>query len=195
MSGPLDLVEEVTTKLQERCRLTVGNLLLKEKDECSMVGRKFFRTVDGYTLEGDVGLCKRSLSELSLSEAKTAPTPSVSSSLSSSLDSQPLPPHLHALYRTLVGRLLYISSDRIDLQFTAKHLARSLHCPTFTELTQLKRCFRYISGRPTLPCAINCSRRPTVLKVYSDADWASCRKTRRSTSGGCIAIDDCLVHA
>ena len=29
---------------------------------------------------------------------------------------------------------------------------------------------------------------PTMIRTYSDADWAGCKATRKSTIGGCIMV-------
>ena len=34
---------------------------------------------------------------------------------------------------------------------------------------------------------------PTTIDGYTDSDWAGCRRTRRSTSGGCLRHGDHLI--
>ena len=31
---------------------------------------------------------------------------------------------------------------------------------------------------------------PEVLRTYSDADWAGCKESRKSTTGGCITLGE-----
>lgn len=67
-----------------------------------------------------------------------------------------------------------------------------MHAPRDTHWNLLKRCLRYIRG--TLAHGIHISAAPKLdLVAYSDADWAGCPDTRRSTSGFCIFLGDSLV--
>ena len=34
-----------------------------------------------------------------------------------------------------------------------------------------------------------------VLDVYSDSDWAGCKATRKSTSGGMLVVDGCCLRS
>jgi hypothetical protein len=56
----------------------------------------------------------------------------------------------------------------------------------------IKRILRYVKG--TLSTDLHISSRPVdSLTAYSDADWAGCPDSRRSTSGYCIFLGDNLV--
>ena len=101
----------------------------------------------------------------------------------------------HKDYRRHVGRLAYIAADRLDLQYTAKSLARYLSSPCEHDVVCLKRAFRYIKGIPRLEYIINPTKAPNVLSVYSDSDWASDAVSRRSTSGCIVSIEgSTLAH-
>ena len=47
-------------------------------------------------------------------------------------------------YRSNVMRLAYLSTDRIELQFASKELARSMAEPTTADVEALKRCIRFL---------------------------------------------------
>jgi len=67
-----------------------------------------------------------------------------------------------------------------------------MHDPREPHLSALKCILRYISG--TLHMGLHV--RPYAqdnLVVYSDADWAGCPDTRRSTSGYAVFLGDNLV--
>jgi hypothetical protein len=56
----------------------------------------------------------------------------------------------------------------------------------------MKRILRYLQGTPDyglLLCRSSCSD----LIVYTDADWAGCPDTRRSTSGYAMFLEDNMV--
>ncbi|XP_071728023.1 secreted RxLR effector protein 161-like [Rutidosis leptorrhynchoides] len=56
----------------------------------------------------------------------------------------------------------------------------------------LKRIIRYIQGTTDLGLQLYASS-PTKLIAYSDADWAGCPTTRRSTSGYCVFLGNILL--
>ena len=67
-----------------------------------------------------------------------------------------------------------------------------MHTPRDTHLSMLKRILRYVKGTLHFGLHLHATK-PTSLTAYSDADWAGCPDTRRSTSGFCIYLGDTLV--
>ena len=100
----------------------------------------------------------------------------------------------HAAYRRHVGRLLYLSADRIDLAFTVKSLSQALASPRQSDLTALKRLLRYCIGRTHMTYVIDCKFLPKNITVYSDSDWASDKATRRSTSGVVLCLGSSIIQ-
>ena len=58
--------------------------------------------------------------------------------------------------------------------------------PTRRDLRKLRRLGRYLKGRPRLVVDFKWQEPCGVVKVMSDSDWAGCRRTAKSTSGGVI---------
>ena len=56
----------------------------------------------------------------------------------------------------------------------------------------LKRVLRYVKGTLSTRLHIRTSS-ITSLSAYSDADWAGCLDSRRSSSGYCVFLGDNLV--
>lgn len=71
-------------------------------------------------------------------------------------------------------------------------VSQFLQAPTDDHFLAVKRILRYVKG--TLNSGINFSRTmdPTLVG-YSDADWARCPETRRSTYGYSIFLGGNLV--
>ena len=65
--------------------------------------------------------------------------------------------------------------------------------PTEGEWQRLKRLGRYLKGKPRLQQIYKGQHEQTILKVYSDADWAGCKVTRKSTAGGCVKIGEHII--
>ena len=97
----------------------------------------------------------------------------------------PLPPRRHSRFRAAVGELLYLSvCTRPDISFAVSVLARCVHAPTVRHELFLKRIFRYLAGSPSLGIKYRVGEEVSaILEAFSDADWAGCRESRKSTSG------------
>ena len=67
--------------------------------------------------------------------------------------------------------------------------------PTPKAWEMLKRVGRYLKGRPRLIWKYERQGEIDVLDIHSDANWAGCRESRKSSSGGTIAIGGHLIRA
>ncbi|GJW58535.1 ribonuclease H-like domain-containing protein [Tanacetum coccineum] len=96
------------------------------------------------------------------------------------------------LYRSLAGSLQYLTFTRPDLSYAVQQLCLYMHDPREPHLNAMKRVLRYLRG--TTDFGLQLFRSPTSqLIAYSDADWAGCPATRRSTSGYCVFLGDNLL--
>ena len=67
-----------------------------------------------------------------------------------------------------------------------------MHDPRVPHYNHVKRVLRYLKG--TLDHGLHIySSSPHTLTAYSDADWAGCPDTRRSTSGYCVFLGNNLI--
>ena len=67
-----------------------------------------------------------------------------------------------------------------------------MHDPREPHNNMLKRILRYLKG--TINQGLQLHRTsPSTLTSYTDADWAGCPETRRSTSGYAVFLGDNLV--
>lgn len=67
-----------------------------------------------------------------------------------------------------------------------------MHDPCEPHPALIKRIVHYVKG--TLSAILHLGTRPVdQITGYSDADWAGCSDTRRSTSDFCIFLSDNLV--
>nr|GFA91536.1 ribonuclease H-like domain-containing protein [Tanacetum cinerariifolium] len=67
-----------------------------------------------------------------------------------------------------------------------------MHDPREPHFAALKRILRYVHGTLELGLHLYASA-TTSLVGYTDADWAGCPSTRRSTSGYCVFLGDNLL--
>ncbi|OMO89257.1 hypothetical protein CCACVL1_07965 [Corchorus capsularis] len=90
-------------------------------------------------------------------------------------------------YRSIVGGLQYLTFTRPDICYSVNYLCQFMHQPTNLHFRLVKRLLRYVQG--TIDYGIRLLRhQPLELCGFSDADWAGCSLTRRSTTGYCTYL-------
>ncbi|KAI5352788.1 hypothetical protein L3X38_005680 [Prunus dulcis] len=122
----------------------------------------------------------------SMVECKPCSTPIHSKTQLSSLDGEPLSDPTE--YRRLVGSLQYLTLTRPDISFAVQHVAQFMSIPRTSHLATAKRILPYLKGTLQLGLVFRSSSSPLALHAYSDADWAGCPDTTRSTSSYCIFL-------
>ena len=129
------------------------------------------------------------MDQLGLKGAKAVATPGTKEEGTTTNDcEQELEPEQASLYRAITARCNYISPDRPDISYTVKELARRMSKPTRGDWLKLKRLGRYLVGQPRLQQTYQWQSIQSTIKVFTDADWAGCRETRKSTTGGCAVL-------
>uniref|UniRef100_M4DMN8 Integrase catalytic domain-containing protein n=1 Tax=Brassica campestris TaxID=3711 RepID=M4DMN8_BRACM len=95
-------------------------------------------------------------------------------------------------FRSLAGKLQYLTLTRPDLQFAVNLVCQRMHKPTMADFHLLKRVLRYIKGTITMGLHFY-SDSDSSLKAFCDSDWAGCSETRRSTGGFCTMLGTNLI--
>lgn len=90
-------------------------------------------------------------------------------------------------YRSLAGALQYLTFTRPDITYAVQQVCLFMHDPRQQHLTALRRIIRYIQGTKGYGLQLYRSTIDSLI-AYSDADWAGCPDTRRSTSGYCVYL-------
>ena len=91
-------------------------------------------------------------------------------------------------FRALSARLNYLAQDRPDLQYAVKEVARRMACPTQGDWALMKRVARYLLGAPRAVQEFTWQELQTRFDTFVDSDWAGCKTSCRSTSGGVAKI-------
>ena len=85
-------------------------------------------------------------------------------------------------YQRIVGSLMYIMlGTRGDIAYAVSMASRYLANPGPQHMKLARRILRYLKGTRALRLAYKGHLQ--MLKGFTDADWAGCRDTRRSTAG------------
>ncbi|XP_071719535.1 uncharacterized mitochondrial protein AtMg00810-like [Rutidosis leptorrhynchoides] len=95
-------------------------------------------------------------------------------------------------YRSLASALQYLTFTRPDICYALKQVCLHMHSPHEAQIHSLKRIIRYIKGTLSLGLHILKTTNSSIVS-YTDADWADCPDTRRSTFGYCVYLGDKLI--
>lgn len=132
------------------------------------------------------------LERAGMSNCKSVATPADMKPKQSITDGQPVCAADAFFYRSMAGALQYLTVTRPDIAYAVQQLCLHMHAPHDVHATMLKRVLPYIRGTPSIGVHLRASQ-TLSLTAYSDADWAGCPDTRRSTSGFCVFLGDALV--
>ena len=89
-------------------------------------------------------------------------------------------------YRALAARANYLGVDRPDIQYAVKEICRGMSKPTRGDLGKLRRLARYLIEKPRAVIRYPWQGEVYEITGYTDSDWAGCRRTAKSTSGGVV---------
>ena len=110
-------------------------------------------------------------------------------------------------FRSCIGILLYLAPDLPHAQHTIRHLSSAMSKPTRRQKDILRHLVSYLHASKDLCLSLQFAGDTTglhhvyendskaYLEVFSDADWAANKQTRRSISSSCILFGSCLLHS
>ncbi|GAA0173161.1 transmembrane signal receptor [Lithospermum erythrorhizon] len=86
-------------------------------------------------------------------------------------------------YKQIVGSLMYLTTTRPDMMFSVSILSRSISRPTEHHLQLAKKVLRYLRGSSGFGIFYQKGIEGGELLSYTDSDFASDKRDRKSTSG------------
>jgi hypothetical protein len=183
MASTVALLQHITAKLQQEFSLKdLGDLHY-------FLGVSVKRSRDGFFLSQGK-YADELLERANMTSCRPSSTPIDTSAKVSA--SSGIPVSDASEYHSLVGGLQYLTITRPDITYAVQQACLHMHAPMDCHLAIVKRILRYVRG--TAGYALHLQRSSTLdLVVYSDADWAGCPDTRRSTSGYAVFLGDALV--
>ena len=97
-------------------------------------------------------------------------------------------------FRAAAATVNYLSQDRPDLSVASCTLARAMSSPRAADEVRAKRVIRYLRAYPQAAIVYRFQQPTELVLLQTDSDWASCKSTRRSCSGGLLKIGQHLIH-
>ena len=85
-------------------------------------------------------------------------------------------------YRTIIGKLNFLTHTRPDLSYTVQVLSQFMQSPRTSHFIALEHTLRYLAGSSGQGILLQ-GNASLSLQAFSDSDWASCPFTRRSVTG------------
>jgi hypothetical protein len=98
-------------------------------------------------------------------------------------------------YRAMCARLNYLAQDRPDIRYACKEASRWMAKPQSGHWILLKRVARYLKGVPRLMQRFEWQNSTQTLSTFVDSDWAGCKRTCKSTSGGAVLLGSHAIMA
>ena len=184
--------------LKKKYQLT-AKILGPGKDEVrsgTFLGRRIGWEAGGLTWTGDERMARSALEEWEMTESREVETPGVAEEVTAIglEDAALMDPEQAAKYRRTAAKLNYASLDNPTIAFAAKEASRTMSAPRMGDDVKIKRILRYLQRTATATYLFEWQDAPAHLDGYTDSDWAGCKRTRRSTSGGVVLHGSHLIH-
>ena len=190
--GERGKVQDILAALRDT--LMVGGTEIVEHvgQKVQILGRVLTKTKRGYTISCSTKLVDDIIVAEGLQKAKGSRLPGEKAKEVPG-DEEALDTEGHRHYRCQVGRLLWLSVDRADLQHAVMRLSRCVGAPTRRSMKALKRLVRYLlHTRKWVQHLVG--EGPWQVVGQSDADWAAGDAIdRRSVTGGIIKLGGVLL--
>ena len=210
----------VSLLLKHKLKIKLEGPVKVGEGKCTFLKRTFLGIPGGIEIRMDGKYLERLEELLGLGKAHPKKLPFPTDYGRSMKDETPLNAEEHHLYRSCVGILLYMTPERPDLGFATKWLSGKLATPTRGDLAVLRHVAKYVKAtshyviehmeshpgksfleRNEIEEEMRFDEKSgdvftakSLIEVVTDADWATDRETRQSTSCALIFVNGNLVH-
>ena len=194
--GAIDSLESLYRKLSKVYEVKREILGEGYLSEVKYLGRTIRWTTQGIEWEHDPKHSDLLMKEYGMERCKTLSTPVCSEDFSKEgvVDTrEPMDDAEARRFRASAARLNYLAQDRPDLAVASCLVARSMSNPKRGDEVKLKRAIRYLRQHPVVNILYPWQERNDELTLLTDSDWASCKTSRRSCSGGVIMRGQHLI--
>ena len=180
--GPRIEVLRSVELLSNQVMMRIVGRMEKLGDKIVFLGRVIERTARGYSVGANPKYTRDVIAVFGLEDSRPVSTPSVKRTPTTESLIE-LEKEKRAVYRTAVGKLLYVCQERADIMYSAKETARKITCPSESDEMNVKRIARYLKGVPNAKCLIEINTFPPFVNVHLNSDRVGEHQTCKSTSG------------
>ena len=180
-------------------RWETGDQMIEPKTDDQKELRILNRTLrwckDGLVSAANLRHGREVVDELGLSKSKPVSSLATADGAARCQDHEfkPLNEEEKRLYQRIVAKLNYLAHDRLDLKYATSCPASPVSSPSI--MRAAKRVGRYLRKAPVAWQGFPFhDPRPEELWCYTDADWASDKTSRRSTSGGVVTLGGGILN-
>ena len=110
------------------------------------LSRNLRKLEHGYSWQGKPLLIHGSATALGMENARTSLIPETINEKARDVDDESLTPSEAPNFRTCVGKAMYLSHHRRDIQHSVKTFSRSMRNPTLMAMQKLKKLTHYLLG-------------------------------------------------
>ena len=130
VTGPEPNVDRFLTQARDKLNMQDSVRLYKTGDEGRLLAMNLRTLENGNALQGKPFLIHTTATALGMDNAKTSLIPESISEKPQDDDNDPLTPIDARIFKTCVGKAMYVSHLRPDIQHSVNTLSRSLRSPT-----------------------------------------------------------------
>jgi len=109
-------------------------------------------------------------------------------------------------YRSIIGLLLYLSRDRVDIMYSVKELSSFMAAPTLCSVQRLRKLIGYLKSSGDIGIKLDWPEHGAgkwkkgteafwLLEGFTGADWCGNKSSRRSTSCTVLFVNGCFAFA
>ena len=193
VTGPKSQVEAFLGEAKEKLNMQDAVRLYETGDEGRLLAMNLRKIEGGFALQGNPLLITDMAELLGLENAKYSAVPETANAKKQSDDDDVLDYSSAKVYKSCVGKAMYVSHHRADIQHSVNALSKHMKQPTKGAFRRLKKLARYLMGTRDVYLELVPDQNAEALETFTDSDWADDKDTRKSVSGGAIQMHGCSV--
>ena len=168
----------------------------EEHKEGRVLSRIIRVTEEGWEYEPDQRHAEMIVEAMNLQNARGVSTPAEDEKAwEADANNEKLTTEKATAFRKIAARANYLAADRPDLMYSVKEICRHMANPTVRGWRQRTRLARYLINCPRTVLEYPWQARESEMEGFSDSDWAGCKRSGKSTSGGVIKIGEHFIKA
>ena len=194
LTGSAKRLTEFENEMKSVYPIKAKTISLGSTKSIKTLNRRLHWRKEGIVYQHDPRHIDVLVKDLGLENGNSVPTPATPDVTGEEM-SEPLDQVQQHKYRSQVARCLFLSQDRADITFIVNELCQRMSNPTQQSLAKLKRLTRYLKRERQWGQVFKYGKTIEEVTIFTDADWAGCKETRRSSSTGVVMLGEHALKA